>query len=71
MVTEAKKIWSTSEITAIYEQPFNDLIHQAHTVHKMHHDSNSLQFATLLSIKTGAVPRIAVIVHKAATTILN
>ncbi len=55
-MTEAKKNWSISEITAIYQQPFNDLLHQAHTIHKKNHDSNSLQFATLLSIKTGACP---------------
>lgn len=55
-MTEVKKKWSVSEITAIYEQPFNDLLHQAHTIHKAYHDANSLQFATLLSIKTGACP---------------
>lgn len=45
-----------AEITQIYQQPFNNLLHQAHTVHLQHHDGNSLQFATLLSIKTGACP---------------
>ena len=44
------------EIAAIYEQPFNDLLHQAHSIHKQHHLANTLQFATLLSIKTGACP---------------
>lgn len=55
-MTEAKKNWSMTDIKTIYEQPFNDLLHQAHTIHKAHHDANSLQFATLLSIKTGACP---------------
>lgn len=55
-MVEAKKKWSMAEITAIYQQPFNDLLHQAQTVHRMHHDANALQFATLLSIKTGACP---------------
>lgn len=55
-MTEVKKQWSISEITAIYEQPFNDLLHRAHTVHRENHEPNSLQFATLLSIKTGACP---------------
>jgi biotin synthase len=50
------KHWSTTEIELIYQQAFNDLLHQAHTVHKQHHEQNSLQFATLLSIKTGACP---------------
>lgn len=55
-MTEPKKNWTVSEIAAIYQQSFNDLLYQAHTVHRAHHDSNSLQFATLLSIKTGACP---------------
>lgn len=56
MVVEVKKKWSMEEIKAIYEQPFNSLLHQAHTIHLQYHDANSLQFATLLSIKTGACP---------------
>lgn len=55
-MTQVKKHWSVSEITALYEQPFNDLLHQAHAVHREYHQPNSLQFATLLSIKTGACP---------------
>jgi len=55
-VTEVKKHWTIAEISAVYEQPFNDLLHKAHTVHQEHHNPNSLQFATLLSIKTGACP---------------
>lgn len=55
-MTAAKHIWSTSEIREIYQQAFNDLLHKAHTLHKEHHEANSLQFATLLSIKTGACP---------------
>ncbi|MFI4963444.1 MAG: biotin synthase BioB [Legionellales bacterium] len=55
-MTKATKQWSKSEIEGIYQQAFNDLLHQAHTVHKAHHEPNTLQFATLLSIKTGACP---------------
>ncbi|WP_370449380.1 biotin synthase BioB [Legionella sp. km772] len=44
------------EIREIYEQPFNNLLHQAHSIHLENHEANSLQFATLLSIKTGACP---------------
>lgn len=51
-----KKHWTMAEIREIYIQPFNDLLFQAHTVHRTFHDPNSLQFATLLSIKTGACP---------------
>ncbi|MGC1182527.1 biotin synthase BioB [Legionella sp.] len=55
-MTQIKKQWTISEITTLYEQPFNDLLNQAHTTHRENHDANSLQFATLLSIKTGACP---------------
>jgi biotin synthase len=55
-VTEIKSKWSMQEIAALYEQPFNNLLHQAHNTHLAHHQSNTLQFATLLSIKTGACP---------------
>ena len=55
-VTEVKKNWSLDEITEIYGQAFNSLLHQAHTIHLQYHEPNSLQFATLLSIKTGACP---------------
>lgn len=55
-MTQIKKQWTIAEITALYEQPFNDLLHQAHTAHRDHHPANALQFATLLSIKTGACP---------------
>jgi biotin synthase len=48
--------WTIADITAIYEQPFNDLLHKAHTVHREHHSANQMQMATLLSIKTGACP---------------
>lgn len=44
------------DIEAIYMQPFNDLLHDAHTVHRQHHNPNALQAAKLLSIKTGACP---------------
>jgi biotin synthase len=55
-VTEVHKQWTTAEIEVVYEQAFNNLLYKAHTVHQEHHASNTLQFATLLSIKTGACP---------------
>lgn len=51
-----KRSWDIKEVTAIYEQPFNDLLYAAHTTHLLHHQANALQMATLLSIKTGACP---------------
>jgi len=55
-VNDSKKNWTIEEISVIYQQPFNNLLHEAHSIHLNHHDANSLQFATLLSIKTGACP---------------
>ncbi len=43
-------------IEAIYTQPFLNLVFQAATVHRAHHDANQVQWSTLLSIKTGACP---------------
>jgi biotin synthase len=52
----AHERWTLSNITTIYEQPFNDLIYEAHRLHREYHSANSLQLAKLLSIKTGACP---------------
>jgi biotin synthase len=38
---------------ALYDLPFNDLLHRAHTVHRENFDPNRVQRSTLLSIKTG------------------
>ncbi|MCK4833457.1 MAG: biotin synthase BioB [Gammaproteobacteria bacterium] len=48
--------WSKQEITALFEQPFNDLLFQAQSIHRGNFDPNQVQVSTLLSIKTGACP---------------
>lgn len=48
--------WTSEDVTAIYTQPFNDLLFAAHTLHREHHNPNALQLSQLLSIKTGACP---------------
>ncbi len=48
--------WSQGEIEALFAPPFNELLHQAQTVHRTHFDPNAVQVSTLLSIKTGACP---------------
>jgi biotin synthase len=45
--------WSVDEIVALFELPFSDLIHQAQTIRREHHNPNAVQVSTLLSIKTG------------------
>lgn len=48
--------WTLSEIEAIYNQPFNDLLFAAQSIHRQNFNPNHVQTSTLLSIKTGACP---------------
>jgi biotin synthase len=54
--TKVRNDWKVEEIEALFKLPFNDLIYQAHTVHRKHFNHNEVQVSTLLSIKTGACP---------------
>lgn len=51
-----KKTWTLEQVSEIYTQPFHALLYKAHTAHREYQKENTLQFATLLSIKTGACP---------------
>lgn len=51
-----KKTWQLQELLEIYSRPFNDLLFEAQSVHREHHNPNMVQASTLLSIKTGACP---------------
>ena len=35
--------WTLAEVKALFEQPFNDLLFQAQTVHRQHFDANRVQ----------------------------
>ncbi len=48
--------WSLLEIEKIYQQPLNDLLFRAHSVHREYFDPNKVQLSTLLNIKTGGCP---------------
>lgn len=48
--------WTRSEIAALFELPFPDLIFQAQAIHRRHFKANQVQLSTLLSIKTGGCP---------------
>jgi len=48
--------WPRAAVEALFELPFNDLVHRAHTVHRRHFDPNAVQLSTLLSVKTGGCP---------------
>jgi biotin synthase len=50
---ETEMRWGVAQIVALYELPFNDLIHRAQIVHRENFDPNAVQVSTLLSIKTG------------------
>ena len=48
-----KHNWTKEEILDIYNKPFMELLYEAATIHRKHHDPNTVQVSTLLSIKTG------------------
>ncbi|NQX89622.1 MAG: radical SAM protein, partial [Halioglobus sp.] len=48
--------WTRQEVQALFALSFNDLLFQAHAVHRMYFDPNEVQVSTLLSIKTGDCP---------------
>ncbi len=48
--------WSREEVEALYRAPFMDLVFTAQATHRAHHEPNTVQMSTLLSIKTGACP---------------
>jgi biotin synthase len=51
-----KHNWTKEEIIAIYNKPMMDLLYEAASIHREHHDPNVVQVSTLLSIKTGGCP---------------
>lgn len=53
---EIRHDWTGAEVKALFELPFNDLMFQAHSVHRQNFDPNEVQVSTLLSIKTGSCP---------------
>lgn len=52
-MSEIRHNWTKEEIIAIYNKPIMELLYEAATVHRKHHDPNVVQVSTLLSIKTG------------------
>src|SRR5260370_19750605 len=48
--------WTHQEISAVYHQPFVDLLFQAQEVHREFHPAGEVQICRLLSIKTGGCP---------------
>lgn len=54
MNTEKK--WTQTEVVALYNKPIMELLYEAATVHRSHHNPNKVQVSTLISIKTGGCP---------------
>ena len=50
---ELRHDWMLPEVQALFELPLNDLLFQAHSLHRTNFDPNTIQISTLLSIKTG------------------
>ncbi|MBT4836051.1 MAG: biotin synthase BioB [Methylococcales bacterium] len=48
--------WDKTEILSLFQRPFNDLLFQAHSLHRQFFKPNDVQISTLLNIKTGACP---------------
>ncbi|TXD82173.1 biotin synthase BioB [Subsaximicrobium wynnwilliamsii] len=55
-MSETKHNWTKDEILEIYNTPLMELLYQAASIHREHHDPNTVQVSTLLSIKTGGCP---------------
>jgi biotin synthase len=53
---ELRHDWTLAEVEALFALPFNDLLFQAHTLHRENFNPNQVQVSSLLNIKTGACP---------------
>lgn len=51
-----QKKWTRDEVVALYNKPMMELLYEAATIHRQHHDPNKVQVSTLISIKTGGCP---------------
>ncbi|ODC04054.1 biotin synthase BioB [Terasakiispira papahanaumokuakeensis] len=56
MTVTLRHDWTRDDVATLWQQPFNDLLFQAQTVHRQCFDPNAVQVSTLMSIKTGACP---------------
>jgi biotin synthase len=48
--------WTLPEVAGLLAMPLIELLYHAQRVHRQHHEPNTVQMSTLLSIKTGACP---------------
>jgi len=45
--------WTRDEVLALFAKPMMDLLFEAQSIHRQHHDPHAVQLSQLLSIKTG------------------
>ena len=55
-MTQLRHDWKLEEIQYLFSMPFNDLLFQAHSIHRQNFDPNKVQVSSLLNIKSGACP---------------
>ena len=48
--------WTVAAVQALFDLPFSELLHRAQSLHRENFDPTMVEFATLLSIKTGGCP---------------
>lgn len=48
--------WTLIKAKEIFDLPFNQLLYEAQTIHRVSFNPNTVQISTLLSIKTGSCP---------------
>lgn len=53
---DQKNNWTLEELKTKYNLPFNDLLWEAHQIHRKYHNPNKVQISTLMSVKTGGCP---------------
>ena len=54
--TAGEPRWHIDAIEALFDLPFPELMHQAQTIHRKNFNPTHVEFATLLSVKTGGCP---------------
>ena len=55
-LSEVRHDWTAGEVLALFKRPFNDVLYEAHCLHRAHFDPNRIQLSTLLNIKSGGCP---------------
>ncbi|MBN8704781.1 MAG: biotin synthase BioB [Bacteroidetes bacterium] len=55
-MSEIRHDWTREEIRVLFDRPLLDLVFEAASVHRQHHNANEVQWSTLVSVKTGGCP---------------